>query len=118
MRSLGLFLAVSILTLFAGCEAGNSPAGDAQKTNDQIKQEAQALSAGDLEKVVSRYNEEIAKLMAKIKELEKKGRELTSKDFLGEEGQKAIEGTRELLAELKKLKDRLTIYNDELASRK
>ena len=120
MRTLALTIVLTIGALIVpGCDAGNTPASDAQKTPAQIKKEAQGLSASGIENVMARYNDEIKNMQQKIKAIDPNALgSMKVKDILGEEGQKAIEGSRELFKELKQLKDRLTIYTKELSSRK
>ena len=120
MRGLVFSFALAVLALIApGCESGNSPAGDAEKTSVEIKGEVQTLAASDLQKVVRRYNDEIAKLQEKIKAVDPSSLgQMKAKDILGEEGQKVLEGSRDLKKELIKLKERRAIYTDELSGRK
>lgn len=113
MRTLGVASVVLLAGMVFVLGCGQKASTD--QPIEQVKAEAEKLSADGLKAKVETYNAEIAKCRTRLSELAEQLKKVTNP--LSEEATKIAKESSEVTTTIAKLQERLTIYANELAKK-
>ena len=107
------FQLLAVLTLVVFTVVGCGKKADANKPIEQVKTEAQAMSAADLQKTAEAYAKEITSKKSEMTKTSEELKKLSPKDLLGEKAKSIKDRISALGSEASELTKRYEIYARE-----
>jgi len=104
---------LSVAVLFSGC----GKKADPNKPIEAVQQEAQAMSAGDLQKSAEAYAEAISEKKEDLEKETEKLKGLTPQEMLGDKGREFKDSMSKIGSEVQELTKRYEIYAQQFAAK-